>query len=353
MMNELLLSALHAGVTLWAGWLFFSWHFKAQADKKAVAWFMVSAFALMTCYGAWAADPVSPWLLRALSLVLMLLILFRESGRRALLLLTLVSSVLLALEWGVACVIQALMQQSAFSLPLAASAGALLVIPCMTIHAAIRMAEKNAAQETDMLLQRQHMEMQTESINALEQSYRMQRKSAHEFEHHLQVLHDLLEHDETAEAKAYIARLRSNRSYRVISVNSRHTVIDVILNQKYQAAQESGIAMQIRVNDLSRVSLPTDTLVVILSNLLENAIESCRRLDGHREISCTVLYDEGLYIAIANTSAPVDSLATSKADPLRHGYGIGNVCTLLNKLHAEYTFTYEDGWFRFAAEIPG
>lgn len=352
---ELLTSLLRASATLWVGWLFFAGHFKAPADREHTLLFMGASCAVLTLYGALALDPVSPYFLRGLALVIMLLHVFRESGRQALLLLTLAVSLLLTLDLGVTWAAQAFTQESAYPLPAMLTTAALLILPCFAIHFAIRTAEKNAAQETDMLLQRQHMEMQTEAIHALEQNYRLQRKSTHEFEHHLQVLHDLLEQDESSEAKAYIARLQGSRSYRVISVNSRHTVIDVILNQKYQTAQESEIAMQIRVNDLSQVTLPTDTLVVILSNLLENAIESCRRIDGCREITCTVLYDAGLYIAIANTSAPVDtdgSLTTSKPDALRHGYGLSNVCALLDKLNAEYTFTYEDGWFRFAAEIP-
>ncbi len=348
---ELLTSLLRACATLWVGWLFFAGHFKAQRDRIHILRFMIAAGVMMMLYGALALDPVSPYLLRGLALAVMLLYVFREAGRRALLLLTLAATLLLSLDLGITWAVQTFAHESPYPLSSLLLAGVLMLLPCVAIHFAIRTAEKNAVQETDMLLQRQHMEMQTESINALEQNYRLQRKSAHEFEHHLQVLHDLLEQEEVSEAKAYIARLQGSRSYRVISVNSRHTVIDVILNQKYQAALESGVTMQIKVNDLSQVTLPTDTLVVILSNLLENAIESCRRIDGYREITCTVLYDEGLYIAIANTSDPVDDLSTTKADTLRHGYGISNVCMLLDKLQAEYTFTYEDGWFRFAAEI--
>ena len=40
-------------------------------------------------------------------------------------------------------------------------------------------------------------------MTALEQNYRMQRKSAHEFEHHLQVLRDLLDREETDAARDY------------------------------------------------------------------------------------------------------------------------------------------------------
>ena len=190
---------------------------------------------------------------------------------------------------------------------------------------------------------------------ALEQNYRMQRKSAHEFEHHIQVIRDLAEQNEVAAIREYTERLKKNRSICVYSVNSNHPVIDVILNQKYQTARDNDIKMQIQVNDLSEVAIPTDSLVVVLTNLLDNAIEACRRIDGYREIIGCVLYNDGLYISIRNTSEPVQivdgKIPTSKQDSLSHGFGLMSVTYVLDKLDAEYTFGYEDGWFDFAAEI--
>ena len=138
-------------------------------------------------------------------------------------------------------------------------------------------------------------------------------------------------------------------------VSSKHPVIDVILNQKYQTARENEIKMQIRVNDLSALTIPSDSLVVVLTNLLDNAIEACRRIDGYREILCTILYDDGVYISIRNTSEEVvivdGKIPTSKQDSLSHGFGLMSVTYVLEELGAEYTFGYDEGWFYFAAEI--
>ena len=113
--------------------------------------------------------------------------------------------------------------------------------------------------------------------------------------------------------------------------------------------------MEVKVNDLSSVSIPTDTLVVLLSNLLDNAIEACQRLEGRREIVCNILQEDALYISIRNTSLPVmiqkGKLPPSTKRSLEHGYGLSAVVYTLEQLQAEYTFTYQDGWFQFAAEI--
>ncbi len=214
---------------------------------------------------------------------------------------------------------------------------------------------RHSEADSDALLLKQHMELQKESMNALEQNYRLQRKSTHEFEHHLQVLGDLLKQNETDAACEYLDKLKKNRSMHVMGVNSRHPVVDVILNQKYQMARENDVKVQVQVNDLSEIDIPSDSLVVVLTNLWDNAIEACRRINGYREIFCSILYDEGLYISIRNTSNPVKieggKIATSKQDSLSHGFGLMSVCYTLDSLGAEYTYDYNEGWFNFVAEI--
>ena len=236
------------------------------------------------------------------------------------------------------------------------AAGKALPIALVLVLSATEFIGHNRTEaDIDALLLKQHMELQKESMNALEQNYRLQRKSTHEFEHHLQVLGDLLGHNETDAARDYLDKLKKNRSMHIMGVNSRHPVVDVILNQKYQLAQESEILVQVQVNDLSGIDIPSDSLVVVLTNLWDNAIEACRRVDGYREIFCSILYDEGLYISIRNTSNPVrienGRIATSKTDPLSHGFGLMSVCNTLDNLGGEYSYDYDEGWFSFVAEI--
>ena len=90
-------------------------------------------------------------------------------------------------------------------------------------------------------------------------------------------------------------------------------------------------------------------------NLLDNAIEACLKLEQNREIVCSILKEECIYISIRNTSAPVEILhgeiPTTKKETTEHGYGLPAVKYILNRMEAEYTFAYCDGWFQFVAEI--
>lgn len=202
----------------------------------------------------------------------------------------------------------------------------------------------------------QQMEIQTASILALDKAYRQQRQTTHDFQNHLCTISDLLAQKSYETAAKYVRELSQAQTSRILFVNTHHPIIDAILNQKYQMAVESQIEMRFCINDLSGIQLSASELVVLLSNLLDNAIEACRRIDTERLIRCTILENDGSFLSIRNTSLPVliteHGIATTKASASEHGYGLPSVCRILDGLHAEYAYNYENGWFQFTAEIP-
>lgn len=202
----------------------------------------------------------------------------------------------------------------------------------------------------------EQMEIQTASILALDKAYRQQRQTTHDFQNHLCTISDLLAQKSYETAAKYVRELSQAQTSRILIVNTHHPIIDAILNQKYQMAVESQIEMRFCINDLSGIQLSASELVVLLSNLLDNAIEACRRIDTERLIRCTILENDGSFLSIRNTSLPVliteHGIATTKASASEHGYGLPSVCRILDGLHAEYAYNYENGWFQFTAEIP-
>ena len=168
----------------------------------------------------------------------------------------------------------------------------------------------------------QSMQLQTNSYLALEKSYKVQRSATHEFKHQLQTVHGLLEQNNVEKAKEYIQQIQAAHTLRIFAANTGHAVI-----------------------------------VVLLSNLLDNAIEACERLDGERTIICTVLLeDNALFISIKNTSPPVKivdgQIETVKEPKAEHGFGLAGVQRVLALQNGESAMEYLNGWFNFAAEIP-
>lgn len=233
---------------------------------------------------------------------------------------------------------------------------AVLMVANIAMVYVISSIEKATEQEQDLRLLRQQISIQAENYGALKKNYSTQRKATHEFERHIQVIHDLLDQKEYDAAQDYVRQLQADRTLKVFCISSNNPIIDVVLNQKYQVAQENSINMQVKVNDLSSITIRTNELVVLLSNLLDNAVEACLKLEHNREIVCTILKEDGIYISIRNTSDPVTiihgEIQTTKQDATEHGYGLPAVKYILNQMKAEYTFAYQNGWFQFVTEIP-
>lgn len=233
---------------------------------------------------------------------------------------------------------------------------AILVPANFAILYLLNAMEKHTREEQELQLMNQQMQLQTQSFQALEKSYRTQRAATHEFRNQLQTLGELLSAGQTQQAAQYLRQLQQRESIRDLPVHTNHPIMDAILNQKYQLALEYGIDIQFQVSDLSGLKLETDAMVLLFANLLDNAIEACQRLDGERSIRCSIIAEDGLYLSVRNTSPPVTiidgSIPTTKHPPTEHGYGLMNVQRVLKEHQAEYSFDYRDGWFRFAAEIP-
>ena len=136
----------------------------------------------------------------------------------------------------------------------------------------------------------------------------------------------------------------------------------MILNQKISEAKSQKINVKTQLDDLMGFPLPDDALVVVLSNLLDNALEACVKIPNECARSITVkmkVGDDSSLLCIENTtSEPViirsGIISTTKKSPVEHGFGLKNVCAALDQYNASYVVDYQsDGSkFCFIAQIP-
>ena len=218
--------------------------------------------------------------------------------------------------------------------------------------------EQSAVNREKLIVAEERTHVQDENIQALSQAYAGQRKMTHDYRAQLSTLSGLLEQGNLEEAKAFLSEMKDRQSERILLINTHNAAIDAVLNQKGYAGQKKKIDMRFRVNDLSTLKLPRVDVTIVLANLLDNAMEACSQMpESERWVSVQILYGQGLLsISIINPSLPVQitggQIATTKPEPLLHGYGLRNVEDILDKYHAEYTFSFKDGRFIFTADWP-
>jgi len=214
----------------------------------------------------------------------------------------------------------------------------------------------------DNIILRQNMKTELDNIEAWRKAYDGQRKQTHDFQNQLLVIYGLVkEQAPKEEILAYIKRLQNVELPGTMMVKTHRTVVDIILNQKYAIAESREIRLLSQLDDLSAFPLSDDALIIVLSNLIDNAIEACSKIENadERFISLKMKVEQmAAFLYIENpTKEPVhivnNRIVTTKKDPLEHGYGLQNIASVLEQNNAVYLLNYnkDKHVFSFSAQI--
>lgn len=229
----------------------------------------------------------------------------------------------------------------------------IILLNIFLFYYAIRMMEK---EETLQILQMraERTRSQMDMYHTMQSQYEQQRRFLHDYKNQLNCIQGLLDCGQIEKASEYIARMTGNLRAQFGDINTNHTVVNIILNQKYQTARDKGIAMAFVINDLSGLSMPEEDLVTLLTNPLDNAIEACEKIINKAIQFKMVIEDDQLVLSVRNpVSSPVliksNTIVTSKKDSVYHGIGLSNVDAVVRKYHGTSVLKCEDGWFTFAA----
>ena len=187
-------------------------------------------------------------------------------------------------------------------------------------------------------------------------SYLLQRVRVHEFKNHIGCIQGLLEEKKIEEAEDYVRKISADIPTKDLVVQTGNIIVDVIVNQKYREARQDKINFIMKLDKIEYLPLQDSDIVILLSNLLDNALEACRKIDNDQEkiIKLTILRkSEEYFLMVSNrTSEKViieDQLvSTTKNDKDDHGIGMQNIKTIIQKYNAQGNCTCEGGWFTYS-----
>ena len=285
--------------------------------------------------------------------------LMRKRGLRKLNKLTGVRSGLYFLFPGTSFVILVLLLymttgKNASEMVIAAACGLIFAANVAVLYLLERM-EKTVENQERVLALEQQLQFQAKNMEAASQLYTAQRYKVHDFRAHLNTLQGLLQNQEYDAAEQYLNSVAKEQTDRLFLVNSHHAILDALFNTKATEAIQKGIDIDFELNDLSALPFDVSDMVVLFSNLLDNAIEACEKIDGDRAIRVSAVLKQSFLFSVRNTALPVeiknDAIQTTKPNANLHGFGLSNIKLILNKYHADFVMDYEDGWFQFTGEI--
>lgn len=202
------------------------------------------------------------------------------------------------------------------------------------------------------------MRLQNEvmSYQSLAENLEQQQRVAHEYKHNLAAIAMLAEQGNISALKEVTGKAVVNlKSSKVIS--TKHPIVDAILNTKYQEAEDKGIGLLMKIDDLSQLCLDESDLIIILSNLLNNAIDAAEESVEKIIKMKFVIENDKVILSVKNShSADIVEregvFASSKENQNKdHGYGIENVKECVDKYGGRYVIDYDEEYFSFSIMI--
>lgn len=201
---------------------------------------------------------------------------------------------------------------------------------------------------------------QAEKYQSISENFDKQKKRTHEYKNQIECVESLLEKKEYVKLEEYVKGICGRLDKELDAIDTNHVIVNAILNTKYQEAEANGIVFVLRVNDLSKLRIADEDIVTILSNLLNNAIEACKKCDSSRRILKLKFVNEVgmIKIGVRNTfNNPIlyengEIKSTKMLQAEEHGVGIRNIIEVIEKYDGSYVIKNDDQEFYFSIIIP-
>lgn len=228
---------------------------------------------------------------------------------------------------------------------------ALLIASAIGIVLAIihRRSDRRIAAYQNKLLARQIVEV--------ENLYTAMRGWRHDYHNHLQTLKARLDMGQTDGAREYLDTLEQDLDGIHALAETGNVSVDAILNAKLSLVVKKGIHLNFKATVPENLTVSDIDLCVILGNLIDNAMESCEKVDeGARFLRLYInVLKRQLYITISNatgeTVRKIDAayISTKRGN---HGHGLKRMDRVVKKYGGYVNRKNEPGVFVTEILLP-
>ena len=197
-----------------------------------------------------------------------------------------------------------------------------------------------------------------QQMDEIENIYMTMRGWRHDYHNHLQSLKGYLSLNKVEQMKNYLNELETDLDSIDTLYHSGNLQLDSILNAKLAIAEKGQIRIHCDASIPPQLHVSDLDLCVILGNLLDNAIESCRKIKDPDERFIRVyigILKKQLYILITNATSETvkqrtDHYFTTKRGD--HGHGLKRVDQVVKKYDGYLNRQNEPGIFATEIVLP-
>lgn len=216
-------------------------------------------------------------------------------------------------------------------------------------------AEYMARQDSAVLLaQIRYLDRQTQRMLSNERKNSIFR---HDLRHFIRLLDARMACGDYPGAQLLLTSMEESLTHlsetSVLRTYTGNALLDTVFSLCADQSEDLGVEFSVRLTLPAGLQVDMTELAVVISNALENALNSCRALPADTFRSIRV-YDapaaSQFFLAIDNTCAPTVHLDPETGKPVSdrpgHGYGTQSISAFAQKYGAVLTYSVDNGWFR-------
>lgn len=175
----------------------------------------------------------------------------------------------------------------------------------------------------------------------------------HEMRHHMTALSGFLSGGDTERAARYAASVMGEMDQFPAGRYSLNLLVNVIASTYLDRAKAEGVRVEHRLNVPAELAIADEDLSVLLSNLLQNALEACEKMrpDEERFIEMQMsLRGNFLFVKCVN-SAPAPDAQQDVQRSREHGYGMAAMRRVAEKYDSVLMVEQRPGEFEVKSNL--
>lgn len=168
----------------------------------------------------------------------------------------------------------------------------------------------------------------------------------------------MLEQGRVSQTFQYIQGLTGGIAKELDRIYTNHPIADAILNMKRQEALNRGINVNFMCSDLREMRLKEDEIIILLGNLLDNAIEATEKCESDKNIQVWIVQEERQFVItvknpyVERPRWEEGRIVTLKPDGEKHGYGLAAINDIAERYDGVFGIKTEEDYVKATVLIP-
>ncbi len=201
-------------------------------------------------------------------------------------------------------------------------------------------------------IQLESKQNQLQAFRDMQSLYERQGKKLHDYKKQLGTVEELLKAGDVDSAIGFTEQLTKSIAVEMSEVNIGHPVVNAVLNQYYRIAKSEDIGMAFTVGDMHDIRLSDDDIVVVMGNLLENAIHECEKVKSLGKTSSVQVKlaekDSKMVFTVRNPVVQRVEIEDNRVQIRSkdgHGIGLSNVQGVVDKCDGSFAISCDEKEF--------